>query len=107
MKRDYSYIDDIVAGTLAALDKPAAAPGHRLYNLGAARSEDIMTVIGLFEQALGRKAEIELKPGDPFDMQETAADISDATRDLGWTPKVPVEEGVPKFVEWFKTYNRL
>jgi len=107
VKRDYSYIDDIVAGTLAALDKPAAAPGHRLYNLGAARSEDIMTVIGLFEQALGRKAEIELKPGDPFDMQETAADISAATRDLGWTPKVPVEEGVPKFVEWFKAYNRL
>ncbi len=107
VKRDYSYIDDIVAGTLAALDKPADAPGHWLYNLGAARSEDIMTVIGLFEQALGRKAEIELKPGDPFDMQETAADISDATRDLGWTPKVPVEEGVPKFVEWFKTYNRL
>ena len=107
VKRDYSYIDDIVAGTLAVLDKPAAAAGHRLYNLGASHSEDIMAVIALFEKALGRKAEVELKPGDPFDMPETAADISDTTRDFGWTPKVSVEEGIPKFVEWFKSYNRL
>ncbi len=107
VKRDYSYIDDIVAGTLAVLDKPGEAAGHRLYNLGAARSEDIMTVIALFEKALGRKAEIELKPGDPFDMQETAAEISDTTRDFGWKPKVSVEEGIPLFVDWFKDYNRL
>ncbi len=64
-------------------------------------------VIALFEKALGRKAEVELKPGDPFDMQETAADISDTTRDFGWTPKVSVEEGIPKFVDWFKSYYRL
>ena len=107
VKRDFSYIDDIVDGTLAALDKPAAAPGHRVYNLGAARSEDIVHVIGLFEKALGRPAKVELKPGDPYDMQETAADIADTTRDLGWTPKVSVEEGIPRFVEWFKAYNRL
>ena len=107
VKRDYSYIDDIVAGTIAVLDKPAEAAGHRLYNLGASRSEDIVHVVSLFEKALGREAKVELKPGDPFDMQETAADISDTTRDFGWTPKVPVEEGIPKFVEWFKAYNRL
>jgi UDP-glucuronate 4-epimerase len=107
VKRDYSYIDDIVAGTIAVLDQPAEAPGHRLYNLGAAHSEDIVRVIALFEKALGRDAKVELKPGDPFDMQETAADISDTTRDFGWTPKVSVEEGIPKFVEWFKAYNRL
>ena len=107
VKRDYSYIDDIVAGTLAVLDKPADAASHRVYNLGAARSEDIVAVIALFEKALGRAAKIELRPGDPFDMQETAADISDTTRDFGWTPKVPVEEGIPLFVEWFKSYNRL
>jgi len=107
VKRDYTYIDDIVAGTLAVLDRPAETPSHRLYNLGAARSEDIVHVIALFEKALGREAKIELKPGDPSDMQETAADISDTTRDFGWTPKVTVEEGVPKFVEWFKSYNRL
>lgn len=107
VKRDYSYIDDIVDGTIVILDKPPEAAGHRLYNLGAARSEDIVHVVSLFEKALGREAKVELRPGDPFDMQETAADISDTTRDFGWTPKVPVEEGIPKFVEWFKSYYRL
>ncbi|TAJ38687.1 MAG: NAD-dependent epimerase/dehydratase family protein [Reyranella sp.] len=107
IKRDYSYIDDIVAGTLAVLDKPAAAAGHRVYNLGAARSEDIVHVVALFEKALGREAKVELRPGEPGDMQETAADIADATRDFGWTPQVTVEQGIPLFVDWFKTYNRL
>jgi UDP-glucuronate 4-epimerase len=107
VKRDYSYIDDIVSGTLAVLDGPAEAPSHRLYNLAASRSEDILDVIKLFEKAFGREARIELKPGEPADMQETSADISAATRDFGWEPKVTVAEGVPKFVEWFKEYNRL
>ncbi len=107
VKRDYSYIDDIVAGTLAVLDKPADGPSNRLYNLGAAHSEDIVHVISLFEKALDREAKVELKPGDAYDMQETAADISDTTRDFGWTPKVAVEEGIPKFVDWFKEYYRL
>ena len=107
VKRDYSYIDDIVTGTIAVLDKPPEAAGHRLYNLGASRSEDIVHVVSLFEKALGREARIELKPGDPFDIQETAADISDTTRDFGWVPTVSVEEGIPKFVDWFKAYNRL
>jgi UDP-glucuronate 4-epimerase len=107
VKRDYSFIDDIVAGTLAALDRPAAAAGHRVFNLGANRSEDILKVIDLFEKAMGKKAVVELKPGPPGDMQETSADISAASRDLGWRPKVAVEEGIPKFVEWFRSYNRL
>jgi UDP-glucuronate 4-epimerase len=107
IKRDFSYIDDIVTGTLLALDKPPAEAGHRLYNLGAARSEDILHVIKLFEQALGKEARIELKPGDPSDMQETSADITDTECDIGWSPKVSVEEGIPKFVDWFKAYNRL
>lgn len=107
VKRDYSYIDDIVAGTLTVLDKPSTAAGHRLYNLGAARSEDIVHVIELFEKALGKKAVVELKPGEPGDMLETAADIGAMKRDFGWAPKVAVEEGIPKFVEWFRSYNRL
>jgi UDP-glucuronate 4-epimerase len=107
IKRDFSYIDDIVTGTLLALDNPSAEAGHRLYNLGAARSEDILHVIKLFERALGKEARIELKPGDPSDMQETAADITDTARDFDWSPKVAVEEGIPKFVDWFKAYNRL
>ncbi len=107
VKRDFSYIDDIVAGTVAALDKPAAEPGHRLYNLGASHPEDIVKVVELFERALGRKAVVELKPGEPGDMLETAADIAETTREFGWTPKVRVEEGIPKYVEWFKAYYRL
>ncbi|HLG45129.1 MAG TPA: NAD-dependent epimerase/dehydratase family protein [Reyranella sp.] len=107
VKRDYSYIDDIVSGTLAVLDRPTEAPSHRLYNLAASRSEDILDVIKLFEKAFGKEARVELKPGEPADMQETSADISEAMRDFGWQPKVTVEEGVPKFVQWFKEYNRL
>jgi len=107
VRRDYSYIDDIVAGTVAILDKPAEQPGNRIYNLAAARSEDILDVIKLFEKAFGKEARIELKPGEPGDMQETSADIADTMRDFDWQPKVAVEEGVPKFVEWFKAYNRL
>ncbi|KAF0105642.1 MAG: UDP-glucuronate 4-epimerase [Rhodospirillaceae bacterium] len=107
LKRDFTYVDDIVAGTLAALDRPPETAGHRLYNLGGSRSEEILDVIALFEKALGRKAVIELKPGEPGDMQETAADIDATTRDFGWTPKVTVAQGIPLFVDWFKAYNRL
>ena len=83
------------------------AAGHRLYNLGAAGSEDIAHIIELFEKAFDKKAVVELYPGEPGDMLETAADITATTRDFGWTPKVPVEEGIPRFVEWFRAYNRL
>ena len=107
LKRDFTYVDDIVAGTLAVLDQPPATAGHRLYNLGGSRSEEILDVIALFEKALGRKAVIELKPGEPGDMPETAADIDATTRDFGWTPKVTVGQGIPLFVDWFKAYNRL
>jgi len=107
VRRDYSYIDDITTATIAILDKPAEAPGHRVYNVAAARSEDILDVIKLFEKAFGKEARIELKPGEPADMQETSAEITEAMRDLDWRPKVTVEEGVPKFVKWFKEYNRL
>ena len=107
IKRDFTYIDEIATGTIAALDHAPADAAHRLYNLGATRSVDIRHVISLFEAALGKSASIELKPGEAGDMQETAADITATTRDLGWSPKVTVEEGIPLFVDWFKTYNRL
>ena len=107
LKRDFSYIDDVVAGTLAVLDKPPASPGHRLYNVGGSQSEEIVHIVSLFEKALGRKAVVELKPGELGDMQETAADIDNTTRDFGWSPKVTVDQGIPLFVDWFKAYNRL
>lgn len=107
VKRDFSYIDDIVAGTLAVLDRPADQPGHRLYNLAAAHSERVSDFVAQFARALGKPARIELRPGPPGDMQETSADVTDTMRDFGWQPKVRMEEGVPQFVEWFKAYYRL
>ena len=107
LKRDFSYIDDIVAGTVAVLDKPPASAAHRLYNLGASQSEEILHIVSLFEKALGKKAVIVLKPGELGDMQETAADIDDTIRDFDWSPKVTVDRGIPLFVDWFKAYNRL
>jgi UDP-glucuronate 4-epimerase len=107
VKRDFSYIDDIVAGTLAVLDRPAEQPGHRLYNLAAAHSENVRSFIAQFEKAFGKSARIELKPAPPGDMPETSADVADTMRDFDWQPKVRIEQGVPKFVEWFKAYNRI
>jgi UDP-glucuronate 4-epimerase len=106
IKRDFTYIDDIVAGIIAILDNPPAARAHRVYNLGATRSEDIVHVLSLYEKALGKKAIVELKPGEPGDMSETAADISHTTRDFGWKPLTTVEHGIPRFVDWYKSYHR-
>ncbi|HEY6980691.1 NAD-dependent epimerase/dehydratase family protein [Reyranella sp.] len=105
IRRGYSYIDDIVAGTLAILDRPTDEPSHRIYNLGASESENIGHVLSLFEKALGRRARIELRPGEPGDMPETVADIDDTVRTFDWTPKVPIEQGIPLFVDWFRKYK--
>jgi len=111
MKRDFTYIDDIVAGVLATLDNPAqnknGAPPHKVYNIGNSRSEDLMRLISLLEQAIGCKAEIRFEPMQPGDVKETYADISAIERDVGYAPTTPIDVGVPKFVEWFRAYNGL
>ncbi|HEX2886585.1 NAD-dependent epimerase/dehydratase family protein [Vineibacter terrae] len=106
-KRDFSYVDDIVRGVLACLDRPAAQPGHRVYNLGGHRSEELMRFVALLEGAIGRKARIALMPAQPGDMTETYADIDLTTRELGWTPLTTIDEGVPRFVHWFRQYHGL
>ncbi|HJQ55891.1 MAG TPA: NAD-dependent epimerase/dehydratase family protein [Vineibacter sp.] len=105
VKRDFSYIDDISRGVLACYDQPAASPCHRLYNLGASRGEELMRLIDLLERAIGKKARTELRPAQLGDMPETCADIEATTRDLGWTPSVAIEDGVPRFVRWFRQYH--
>jgi UDP-glucuronate 4-epimerase len=105
VKRDFSYIDDITRGVLACYDRPPAQPGNRLYNLGAAHSEDLMRFITLLEREIGRKARTELQPAQPGDMPETCADIAATTRDLGWTPTTTIEDGVRHFVRWFRDYH--
>jgi UDP-glucuronate 4-epimerase len=115
MRRDFTYIDDIVSGVVASHDNPPPDDGagkaggslspHRLYNIGNSRSEELMHMIALIEQACGRKAEIEYCPLQPGDVPETFADISAIQRDLGFEPTTPIETGVPKFVNWFKDYH--
>lgn len=107
MQRDFTYIDDIVAGVVAALDLPPAADGprHRLYNLGNHRSEPLMRFIGLIEAALGQKAEIDFQPMQPGDVQATYADIDATQRDLGFQPSTPIDEGIPKFIAWYREYH--
>lgn len=107
MKRDFTYIDDIVAGVLAALDRPPTGSGllHRLYNLGNHHSEDLMRFIGLIEQACGREAIKVFADMQPGDVQETFADIESARADLGFEPRITIDQGLPRFVEWYRDYH--
>ncbi len=111
MRRDFTYIDDIVAGVLAAIDHaPAddgATPPYRLYNIGNNRSEPLLRYIGLIEEALGKKAECVLEPMQPGDVRETYADIDAIRRDLGYAPTTPIDAGIPKFIDWFREYHGL
>jgi len=115
MFRDFTYIDDIIAGVVAALDNPPAddeqekAGGsvkpHALYNIGNHRSEPLMKVIGLLEEACGKPAELDMLPMQQGDVHKTFADIEAIRADLGYEPTTAIEEGVPKFVEWFRQYH--
>jgi UDP-glucuronate 4-epimerase len=112
MKRDFTYIDDITAGVLASLDRPAppddetGAP-HRVYNLGNNRSEDLMRFIAVLEEALGRKAVMRMEPLQAGDIPETAADIEISRRDLGFEPTTPIEVGLPRFAAWYRDYHKI
>jgi len=106
MRRDFTYIDDIVAGVLAALDHPPGdTPPQRLYNLGNHQSEPLLRFIEVLEQAIGREAIKEYEPMQPGDVKETYADIDASRRDLGFEPKTTIDEGLPRFVEWFRNYH--
>lgn len=111
MKRDFTYIDDITTGVIAALDRPApsihGAPPHRVYNIGNHKAEPLLRFIEVIEKAVGKKAKIDLKPMQPGDVKETYADVTDIQRDLGFAPDTPIDVGIPRFVEWFKGYMKL
>jgi UDP-glucuronate 4-epimerase len=117
MSRDFTYIDDIVDGVLACLDRPPADDGalkaggsampHALYNIGNNRSELLLHLIEVLEDALGRKAIRNLLPMQPGDMPATYADITALTRDTGYAPNTPIEIGVPRFATWFRSYTGL
>jgi len=117
MERDFTYIDDIAAGVIAALDRipaddGAVRPGgsqapHAIYNLGNSRPEPLLKVVSIIEEACGRRAILDMQPMQPGDVPRTFADISETERDLGWLPTTPVEIGLPRFVSWFKAYRGL
>ena len=115
MRRDFTFIDDIVTGIVAALDSPPPDDGaekaggsvapHRLYNIGKNRSEELGDMIDLIEAACGRAAMRDLRPMQPGDVRETYADISAIQRDLGFAPTTAIDIGVPRFVRWYRDYH--
>ncbi|MDF1835296.1 MAG: GDP-mannose 4,6-dehydratase [Alteraurantiacibacter sp. bin_em_oilr2.035] len=117
MWRDFTYIDDIIAGLVAALDNPPPDDGvqkaggsvkpHRLYNIGNHRSEKLTRVIELLEKACGRPVEIDWQPMQKGDVTRTYADIDAIQRDLDYQPTTAIDEGVPRFVEWYREYHRV
>ncbi len=110
MSRDFTYVDDVVAGLVAALDRPPAADAagvrHKIYNIGNSRPTPLLTFIELIERAMGRKAQRELIPVQQGEMVSTYADIAETERDLGFAPKTPIERGIEEFISWFKEYHR-
>jgi len=107
LRRDFTYIDDIVAGVLGVLDRPPdGAPPWRLLNIGNNRSEPVSALIALLEQGLGRPAVLRHAPRPAADVPETAADISAIHALTGFTPATPLAVGIPRFVAWFREWRQ-
>lgn len=110
MKRDFTYVDDIVSGILSALGRPVGTkgkPGHRIYNLGNSHQENLSDYIALIEKYTGKKAIIENTGMQPGDIPASLSDIRRAQDELEFQPKTRIETGVRNFVEWFKAYHNL
>ncbi len=121
MRRDFTYIDDIVEGIVRVLDQPAtpnaawssevpdsgtsSAP-YRLYNIGNHQPVELFTFIDVLEKAIGKKAEKVFKPMQPGDVPATYADVDELTRAVGFSPRTPIEVGIPRFVEWYREYYK-
>lgn len=106
MKRDFTFINDIIDGIMGAV-KLNKKFEHRIYNLGNNNPEDLSNFINLIEETIGIKAKKRLLPIQPGDVKETFAEISESTKDLDFKPKVNIKEGIPKFVEWYKSYYKI
>ena len=107
MKRDFTYIDDVTAGIEKVLTAPYAdKPKYRIYNIGRGKPENLMDFIHLIEKGLDRKASLKLMPLQKGDVLETFADISALKKDFGYEPETDLEEGMAKFLAWFREYSR-
>ncbi len=101
MQRDFTYIDDIVEGTLRVLDQPAP---YAIYNIGNHQPVRLLDYIATLERVLGKKAKIEMKPMQPGDVKATYADTQALARAVGFAPSTPLDQGLAKFAAWFKPY---
>jgi UDP-glucuronate 4-epimerase len=110
MKRDFTYIDDIVDGVRAIVSNEPAVHGnqvpHRVYNLGHNHPEQLLDMIQLLEKHLGRQSDKNFLPMQPGDVYATYADITATVRDYGFTPKVSLDAGLQRFAEWYLAYRR-
>ena len=121
MRRDFTYVDDIVEGVIRTLDHPATPnqswsgdkpdPGTssapaRIYNIGNHQPVELLHFIAVLENALGKKAKKKLLPIQPGDVPATYADVEDLTRDVGFAPATPIEEGIARFVKWYREFYK-
>lgn len=122
MRRDFTYIDDIVEGVVRVIDKPAApnsdwsgakpdpatsAAPYKLYNIGNNSPVELREMISILEKALGKKAELNLLPMQPGDVPATAANVDDLERDVGFKPATPLSVGIGRFIEWYRDYFKV
>jgi UDP-glucuronate 4-epimerase len=121
MQRDFTFVDDIAEGTVRALDhvpQPGSRPEHgnlqpgsshapyRVYNIGNHQPVELMTFIRTIEQALGREAKMNFKPMQPGDVEATYADIEDLRRAVGFEPRTPLNEGLQRWADWYRSYTK-
>jgi len=117
--RDFTYIDDITEGVVRTMDRVAApdpawdsaAPDpatssapYRIYNIGNNQPVPLMTYIETIERAVGKEAKKNFLPMQPGDVPETYADVDDLARDVGFRPSTPLDEGIPRFVAWYRDF---
>jgi UDP-glucuronate 4-epimerase len=122
MRRDFTYIDDVVEGVVRILgripqpnpawsgerpDCSTSSAPYRIYNIGNNNPVELMALIGVLEAKLGKKAKMNLLPLQPGDVPATYADIDNLAHDVGFKPRTPIEEGVERFVEWYRDYYRI
>ena len=122
MRRDFTYVDDVVESIVRLVDRvPAPNPNWssdapdpgsssapwRVYNIGNNNPVELLEVVRLLEEAIGMKATRELLPMQPGDVPATYADVDDLMRDVGFKPATPIAEGIARFIDWYRSYNRL
>jgi UDP-glucuronate 4-epimerase len=108
MQRDFTYIDDVVEGTLRVLDRPpAATPPYALFNIGNHQSVPLLDYIAALERAFGRQAKKELRPMQPGDIKATYADTRALAAAVDFAPSTPLEQGLARFADWYRSYYKV